>query len=434
MTDVEIRASSLPVEALPEPDSPESLDLTVAADAARQVGLRHIEVVAWRDLDDPEAGGSELHAHHVASRWAASGLDVTVRTSAVRDASAVVQRDGYRVVRRWGRYAVFPASVAAAAVAGAGLSRGPAPDGRVEIWNGMPFFSPLWPRVTSIVFLHHVHGEMWRMVLPAALARAGELVEHRLAPPLYRRARVVTLSGSSRDEIRAELGLRRVDVVPPGVDPAFTPGPGRDPAPTVLAVGRLVPVKRFSLLVDVLSLVRRRVPGLRAVIVGEGYGRGELEAAIGRADAASWVELAGHCTPAQLVTHYRRAWVLASTSKREGWGMTITEAAACGTPAVVTRIPGHEDAVVDGVSGLLASGPAEMAGALTAVLSDRVLRQRLARGARRRAASLSWEATAAGTLNVLVDEHRLRQLRHGGQAGAPSGGTLRRRRGRAPAT
>ena len=56
----------------------------VAADA----GMRRIHFVAWRDLDDPEAGGSELHAHKIASFWAAAGLDVTFRTSAVPSAPA----------------------------------------------------------------------------------------------------------------------------------------------------------------------------------------------------------------------------------------------------------------------------------------------------------------------------------------------------------
>ena len=50
---------------------------------AAEAGIRRIHFVAWRDLDDPEAGGSELHAHRIASPWAAAGLDVTFRTSAV---------------------------------------------------------------------------------------------------------------------------------------------------------------------------------------------------------------------------------------------------------------------------------------------------------------------------------------------------------------
>jgi glycosyltransferase involved in cell wall biosynthesis len=114
----------------------------------------------------------------------------------------------------------------------------------------------------------------------------------------------------------------------------------------------------------------------------------------------------------QLLDVYRRAWALASTSQREGWGMTISEAGACGTPAVVSRIAGHIDAVDDTVSGLLADVTSGGGGApattfartLAAVITDPVLRARLGRGARRRALELSWEATAAGALDALVDE------------------------------
>src|SRR5271156_7056153 len=80
----------------------------VLASIAAEAGLRRIHFVAWRDLDDPEAGGSELHAHKIAARWAAAGLDITFRTSAVPGAPAALTREGYRVVRQSGRYAVFP--------------------------------------------------------------------------------------------------------------------------------------------------------------------------------------------------------------------------------------------------------------------------------------------------------------------------------------
>ena len=50
-------------------------------DVAAAAGLRRMHVLAWRDLDDVEAGGSEVHAAEIASRWAAAGLDVVMRTS-----------------------------------------------------------------------------------------------------------------------------------------------------------------------------------------------------------------------------------------------------------------------------------------------------------------------------------------------------------------
>jgi glycosyltransferase involved in cell wall biosynthesis len=370
---------------------------------AAEAGLRRIHFVAWRDLDDPEAGGSELHAHKVASLWAEAGLDVTFRTSAVPGGPPALTRGGYRVLRRAGRYAVFPGA------AWEGIRMGQRPgDGLVEIWNGMPFFSPLWYRGPRVVFLHHVHAEMWGMVLPPALARLGDAVERRLAPPVYRHSRVVTLSESSRREIEEMLGLRadRITVAPPGVDPRYTPAPGamRSPVPLVVAVGRLVPVKRFDVLLRALARVKKEQPALEAVIVGEGYERPALESLRAEVGATDWVQLPGRGGEDELLSWYRRAWVVASSSQREGWGMTLTEAAACGTPSVATNIAGHADAVLDGESGLLVDDEDDLAQALARVLGDEVLRSRLAKGALARARWFTWEATARRALEALAAE------------------------------
>jgi glycosyltransferase involved in cell wall biosynthesis len=378
-------------------------------DIAAAAGLRRIHLVSWRDLDDVEAGGSEVHAATIARLWSQAGIEVVLRTSYAQGHPPVITRDGYQVVRRAGRYMVFPRAALHELARKSGTR-----DGLVEIWNGMPFLSPLWARGPRIVFLHHVHAEMWRMVLPPHLASIGDTVERRIAPLLYRRSRIVTLSSSSKAELVHDLGFRPdlVTVVPPGVDPVFSPGAGVAKAhdPTVVAVGRLVPVKRFDLLIDALVALKDRHPALRATIVGEGYERIALEQRVRDAGAESWLELPGRLSEAALVDLYRRAWVVASTSAREGWGMTLTEAAACGTPAVATRISGHADAVTDGVSGLLADD-AGIEGALDRVLGDEALRRRLETGAVTHAARFTWEATATGTLQALADEAMRRPTR-----------------------
>jgi len=368
---------------------------------AERSGLKRIDVVAWRDFDDPEAGGSELHAHRVVAAWSAAGLDVSVTTSSVPGGRRVVRRDGYRVIRRAGRYAVFPRSILSGAVGRIGTG-----DGLVEIWNGMPFFSPLWSRSPQITFLHHVHAEMWKMVLPRGLAELGHVLEHRIAPPFYRRSRIVTLSHSSKAEIveRLHLPPGRITVTPPGVEPRFSPGGERSETPLVVAVGRLVPVKRFHLLIEALVQLRADHPGLRAVIAGEGYERPALEALVRAHGAGSWISLPGFVDDDALVDLYRSAWVVASSSLREGWGMTVTEAGACGTPSVATRIGGHEDAVDDGRSGILVDGTDGMVAALDNVLRDEVLRRRLGVGALEHAGRLTWDATARGTLAALGSE------------------------------
>ncbi len=138
-----------------------------------------------------------------------------------------------------------------------------------------------------------------------------------------------------------------------------------------------MPVKRFDRLIRAAVAARETTPDLELVIVGTGPLRHELDALVDGLGAQDWVRLVGRVSDDELLDLYRRAWVVASSSIREGWNMTLTEAAACGTPAVATRIAGHVDAVADDHSGLLADDDADLARHLAAVTSDPALRDRL---------------------------------------------------------
>jgi glycosyltransferase involved in cell wall biosynthesis len=395
--------------AVPDSADPTTDHVAKIGDLAASAGIRRIHVLAWRDLEDVEAGGSEVHIAEVAKLWAAAGLDVTMRTSWAQGQPTETLRDGYRVIRRAGRHMVFPR----AAVAEITRRTGPR-DVLVEIWNGMPFLSPLWNRGPRVILLHHVHAEMWNMTLGDTLGSVGALFESKVAPYLYRGSAIATLSESSKEELAHELGFRddRVTVVHPGIDPRFTPGGERSPEPLVVACGRIAPVKRYDVLVRAAHRARARVPGLRLHIVGDGYEKPRVEAVIDELDAGDWVTLRGRLSDTELVDLYRRAWIISSASAREGWGMTLTEAAACGTPAVATRIAGHADAVRDGRSGLLTEGdPASLGDAMVAVLADDARRARLSQGALEWAAELTWSNTATELMRVVADEVSRRRSR-----------------------
>jgi hypothetical protein len=129
--------TSLPPGRVPDPAE----ETAKIGDLAAESGIRRVCVLVWRHLADPEAGGSEVHASTVASLWGQAGIEVTMRTSYAAGHPQVSWRDGYGVIRKAGRYMVFPRA-AFSEVMGWHGSR----DGLVEIWNGMPFFSPVWGR------------------------------------------------------------------------------------------------------------------------------------------------------------------------------------------------------------------------------------------------------------------------------------------------
>jgi glycosyltransferase involved in cell wall biosynthesis len=378
-----------------------------AADIIR-MGARRVHVLAWRDLDDIDAGGSELHAHEFMRRFAAAGLSVLHRTSAAVGEPAAATRDGYDVVRRGSRYSVFPRAIASEITHRMGGY-----DAMVEVWNGVPWLTPLWCRKPKVMFLHHVHGPMWDQLLPKPFAAAGRTMETRLAPPLYRRVATLTPSDATRDELIG-LGFRPelVTAVPNGVDPFFRPGSDADvsPVPLVVGVGRLAPVKRFERLFEAALVARKRIPEMQLVIVGEGPERARLEELIALHDASSWVTLTGHLRRNELLALYQRAWLVSSASLAEGWGLTMTEAAACGVPAVATDISGHRCSVVDGVTGVLADLD-HLGDTIADVLDDHRRREELAGAALRRARSLTWDNSALGVLKGLHREVLVRNQR-----------------------
>lgn len=371
------------------------------AERADRAGLRRIHIFAFRDRDDLDAGGSEEHASQVGAHLVAAGREVVLHTARVSGAPREVTRDGMRVVRRGGRFSVFLTSPVDER-----LGRLGAADGLIEIFHGVPFFVPLWSRLPQVGVVHHVHLGTWDMLLPGPFGRIGEAIERHVVPRVYRGRTLLTAAPSARDEIVEHYGIdpTQVAISPHGIDDRFTPGPGRSMRPLVVAVARLMPQKGIPALIEALVRARATVPDLEAVIVGDGPYRAEYEATVRSLACEGWVRFTGRVEDDELVDWYRRGWVVASASQREGFGLTLTEAAACGTPVVATRIPGHVDAVDEGVSGLLADDTQELGDRIAQVLGDEQLRDRLVQGGLEHAQHFRWDRSAAALLGALCDD------------------------------
>lgn len=291
------------------------------------------------------------------------------------------------------------------------LSRMGPYDALVEIWNGVPWLSPMWCRKPRVLVLHHVHGPMWDQMFPRPLAATGRWIETGFAPRFYRTTPTITTSHDTRHEL-LELGWRPefVHTGPVGVDTFFSPASGdwyaaKSERPTILVVGRQAPVKRMQIVLEQAAMARVEVPDLRLVFVGDGPERDHLLAWVDEHDASSWVHFAGRVDREVLREHYRSAWLVASASLAEGWGLALTEAAGCGTPAVATDISGHRCSVVDGTTGLLTSVD-DLHSAFVRVLADDVLRRSLSRAAQDRARGLSWDQLAIDVLAPLHSQSR----------------------------
>lgn len=224
-------------------------------------------------------------------------------------------------------------------------------------------------------------------------------------PLIYRRTRFLAVSESTRREL-ADIGIpaERCRVVHNGLDHrAYHKVVKRSAAPRLLYVGRLKRHKRVDLIIDLCARLQADVPDLVLDVVGTGDDEARLRELVVERGLENVVRFHGFVSHARKLTLYSRAWALLTATEREGWGLSIMEAAACGTPSLCLDVPGVRDAVEHGASGWLASDMDGLYEATKRFLRDAAWRQRLSDGAQERARLFSWRASAAGAREALVE-------------------------------
>lgn len=363
-----------------------------------------ILVFNWRDIHHPEAGGAEINIHEQARRWVELGNQVTMFTARPRGHSYTERLEGIKVYRAGGRLGVY----LWAAVAYLAFLRRRA-DVILDIENGIPFFTPLYSRKPVVLLMHHLHQDQFLVEMGTLLGRFGRFLERVAVPFLYRGSKVIAVSKSTERRKKAALWHGRdmdIKVVYNGVDHAFyIPGGARSEKPTVLYLGRIKRYKQLPRLIAMLPGLRAKVPDVELVIAGDGDGMEEVLSEVAASPTPEAVRIVGRVTEEEKLALLQGAWVMATPSMNEGWGVTVIEANACGTPAVAFRVAGLDEAIVDGETGLLCEDEGSFIDALAEVLSDAGLRGRLSEGAVEWASRFDWEETARQTLEVLEEQY-----------------------------
>lgn len=340
-------------------------------------------MLSWRELAHPQWGGSEVLVDRVAQGFVERGWDVRLVC-----AGPVGPRP-YDVIANGGRFTQYLRAPFL-------RRRLRDADVVIDVSNGIPFFAPLWLRRPTVCLVHHVHGEQWRHALPAPLAAFGWWLERRVVPRLYGRFWSVSPSTTSG---LGELGLDRRSIreVWNGIDTAGAPPDEHEPAedPSFVVISRLVPHKGVDRVLDAWEVVGPQVGG-ELVIIGDGPLRAALESR--RVPRARFV---GAVDDETKWSWLRRSRLLMHGAHHEGWGIVVMEAAACGVPTLAFDVPGVRDAIVHGVTGVLAADHDDLVSAWLELADDHEFRRELGRKAWERASALSWDATVESAAEMV---------------------------------
>jgi glycosyltransferase involved in cell wall biosynthesis len=356
-----------------------------------------ILIFNWRDIKNPEAGGAEVFTHENAKRWVKKGNDVTLFTSEFNNCKKEEIVDGIRIIRAGKKYSVYKKAKEyyKKYFSKEGF------DVVIDEINTIPFFTPKFVKNEKIIALiHQLAREYWFYETPFPINFIGYYFLEERWLKNYKEIPTVTVSESTKNDLIG-LGFKRIYVVSEGI--SFKPArkiPRKEKEPTIIYVGRLKRAKRPDHAIKAFEIVKREIKDAKFWVVGDGYWREYL-----RKIAFKGVKFFGHVNEKKKIELLKKSWVLVNPSVREGWGINVIEANACGTPAIAYDVPGLRDSIIDKKTGLLVkeNGNVEkLAEAIIKILNDKELRMRLSRNALEYSRKFSWDKSAEEFLKVLV--------------------------------
>jgi glycosyltransferase involved in cell wall biosynthesis len=283
---------------------------------------------------------------------------------------------------------------------------------KADLLHSPHFLLPLVRPCPAVATIHDVIY----IACPQDLrSRAGRIYYRAMMKACSRlAARIITDSEYSKSEIVRHLRANpaKIEVIYPGVDPGFRriAGPARlDRVRAkyglerdyILCVGIYKARKNHAGLLRAFRLFRESGGRAQLVIAGPmSDGEAELRSLAAKLEISEHVVFAGFIDEPELSALYSAARVCVCPSFYEGFGFTVLEAMACGTPVVCSSATSLPE--VAGTAALYADphNPAEMASQIFRVMSNEELRTSLTEQGRKNLQRFSWAETARQTLAV----------------------------------
>jgi glycosyltransferase involved in cell wall biosynthesis len=362
----------------------------------------HFVVVSYRDIRHPEFGGAEVIIYEIFRRYAAAGHRVSFLTGHWRGAAESETIEGMEIHRFGNQYNfnfLVPGRLRRL------LAETPA-DLVVEDINKIPFFTPVFQKQSPVLgVVPHLFGTTVFQQAPFPLALYVYLYE-QFIPMAYRGCRFSVLSNTTCEDLMARgIPRERMRLIRGGLDHDYhkpIQRVGRLPKPVILYLGRIKKYKRIELVIDALPKVLETVPEAQYWIVGDGDYLPELKSLVARRNLADHVKFLGYQDGEEKYRTLEQTRVLAYTSPKEGWGLSVIEGNALGIPCVASNSPGLRESVRDGETGYLVphGDVAALADRLSELLGNDDTWRKMGESGINWAATFNWDRAAAETLEL----------------------------------
>lgn len=301
--------------------------------------------LAHRDPMNPRAGGAERTIYEVCSRLAKKGYKITVLTGGWKNCKPAENIDGieiHRFGKNLGPHLALPVFLLKHSY-----------DIVVnDLGHAVPWFSSSILAKHNVVFFRHLHARSLPGQVSPMIAKVITAIE-KCYFIIYHDSVFVTESSTSKNDlIRLWISEDEIILNPPGVDLNLFHPAAKTKFPSVIYFGGMRRYKRPQEILFVVKDLLKKIKSIKFFIIGSGPEEENLRKLAWELNLLDYVIFKGRVSNKDLADIVASAWLNIHTSVTEGWGYSILEASAAGTPTVAYDVPGVRDAVENGINGL----------------------------------------------------------------------------------
>lgn len=367
----------------------------------------NVLILNWRDIKNPLSGGAEILTHELSKRLVVKGHSVTQLCSYFDGARKEELLDGVRIIREGNPDArTLLNSVQFKAYKRYKNEFKGKVDLVIDEVHGIPFFTPFYVKEKKVALICEVAGDLWDIAVRFPFNILGRIIE-RIYPLFYSKIKVITISESSKKEL-SEIGFNssQINVIPMGSNSTVIKNlPVKEKNETLVFLSRISKSKGIEDAIECIVFLKDEFPNLTLWIIGRGEEafKKELKKQVKDLEIQNNVKFWNYVTNEKKQELLTKAHLLLMPSAKEGWGLTVHEAGARGTPAIVYDVPGLREVVKDSVNGIICkvNSPEELARNTRGLLKNKDLYVKLQNGAIDERKKHNWDETAIQFLNFI---------------------------------
>lgn len=315
-----------------------------------------ILILNWRDPSNPKSGGAENVLQKYAGYWVSQGHQVWWLANQYRGSKTVDNFSGIHIVRvgpNLSFYNVllmliaYPVFFILAGIKVFQLAQREHFDLIIDAVHGLPWYTPLYLRTKIVLFVCEVAGPIWDKMYPFPINMVGNILE-KIMYHIYRKCEIRAISRNTRRDILNINPNLHVSVLPLGIDISKFKSAKKFSFPSAIFVARLVRMKGIETALAAAKHIAQKLPNFKLFIVGSGNAD-----YASKLDHGPYVEYVGRISDLERNNLYARCHFLFHPSYKEGFGLTVLEAAASGTPTIARKGSSMDELIEHSKNGLL---------------------------------------------------------------------------------